>query len=437
MLRFPSFLIVLLGAAVATAAGAQDVEMLGRRYGTEPPAGYWARMRADRSSFQFCRSWSGSRLDVRSFEPARGRRNSGPSLGLGPRSGTVQGDFTIPVVLGLFSNSSPRPLFLRPTIQDSYFGSAPLTISDYYDEVSGGQVSLGADVLDWVQVSRPDTAYTVDESGIPFPHPALGGGGAGNFVVDALNLQVGVDWGRQDNDGADGVPNSGDDDGYVDVLAVIHPTRGGECGGYGRADRIWSHRWSLSSAVGAPFVTGTPVFGGGGGTILIDDYTIQPVIACLGGGLNPIGVFAHELGHAFGLPDLYDTCDDSTCPEDAFQHNGVGVWDLMSSGSWQCNNISLPASGAVTFEMAVPVISIERMAQPLLLSGPPLLPPELEFLDFQGNGTGGYDIGDFRAWLLANPRLPLSANFLSQDMPSTIIIPMRPTPASRLREERR
>jgi M6 family metalloprotease-like protein len=348
MRRSPSFLTVLLGAvlfgtAVATDARAQDVEMLGRRYGTQPPAGYQARMRADRSSFQFRRSWSGSRLDVRSFEAAGGRSSSGPLLGLGPRSGTVQGNFSIPVVLGLFSNSAPTPPFLRPTIQDSYFGPGPGTISDYYDEVSGGRVRLGADVLDWVQVSRPDTAYTVDESGIPFPHPALGGGGAANFVVDALKLQVGVDWGRYDNDGADRIPNSGDDDGYVDVLAVIHPTRGGECGGSGGPDRIWSHRWSLSSAVGAPFITATPVFGGGAGTILIDDYTIQPAIACSGGGLNPIGVFTHELGHAFGLPDLYDTCDDSTCPADAFQHNGVGVWDLMSSGSWQCNNISLPA----------------------------------------------------------------------------------------------
>ena len=35
-----------------------------------------------------------------------------------------------------------------------------------------------------------------------------------------------IDWGQFDNDGPDGIPNSGDDDGFVDVLAVMHPTPG-------------------------------------------------------------------------------------------------------------------------------------------------------------------------------------------------------------------
>jgi hypothetical protein len=38
-----------------------------------------------------------------------------------------------------------------------------------------------------------------------------------------------------------------------------------------------------------------------------------------------LGVYAHELGHDLGLPDLYDT-DGST--------EGIGVWDIMSTGSW-------------------------------------------------------------------------------------------------------
>jgi hypothetical protein len=31
------------------------------------------------------------------------------------------------------------------------------------------------------------------------------------------------------------------------------------------------------------------------------------------------------------------------------------------------------------------------------------------FFDFSGNGDGSYDVGDFRAYLLANPNLPESA----------------------------
>ena len=44
-----------------------------------------------------------------------------------------------------------------------------------------------------------------------------------------------------------------------------------------------------------------------------------------------IGVFSHEFGHAFGLPDLYD----SVKPQDS---SGIGTWGLMASGSWGGDN---------------------------------------------------------------------------------------------------
>ncbi len=63
----------------------------------------------------------------------------------------------------------------------------------------------------------------------------------------------------------------------------------------------------------------------------VDDYFIQPALSCSGVELNEIGVFTHEAGHAFGLPDLYDTYDGDG------KHSGDGNWDLMATGSWGCD----------------------------------------------------------------------------------------------------
>ncbi|HBK59214.1 MAG TPA: hypothetical protein DDZ84_00260 [Firmicutes bacterium] len=41
--------------------------------------------------------------------------------------------------------------------------------------------------------------------------------------------------------------------------------------------------------------------------------------------MSPVGIFAHEFGHALVLPDLYDYDGSS---------QGVGNWCLMAGGSW-------------------------------------------------------------------------------------------------------
>ena len=328
-MRHAPWLAMVLSCGVSpVGVSAQDVEMLGQRYGTRPPPSYYDEMVQDAAAFEFERGWS-RQLQAQMTTPRFGP--GGPSLTLGPRSGPVVGTFLIPVLLGMYSNSGATPPFPRETIETAYFGAQPGTITDYYAEVSGGLVTLFGDVGDWQRVSVADTIVTDGESGLM--GAPLGGGGAANFVYELLTMQVGVDWGLYDNDGPDGISNSGDDDGFVDVVAVIHPTAGGECGGPNSPDRIWSHRWSLSAAVDTTFVTTTGRVGAPG-FIKVDDYVIQPSLSCSGGALSPIGVFTHELGHAFGLPDLYDT-DTSNG-----KHAGAGNWELMASGSWGCDNAS-------------------------------------------------------------------------------------------------
>lgn len=88
----------------------------------------------------------------------------------------------------------------------------------------------------------------------------------------------------------------------------------------------------------------------------------------------------------------------------------------------------LAATGSVTIEVSAPTIGIDALASEFLQTGPELTSLQKEFLDRQGNGVSGYDLGDFRAWLLANPSLELSASVEPAPATRTIVIPRR-TPA--------
>ena len=65
-----------------------------------------------------------------------------------------------------------------------------------------------------------------------------------------------------------------------------------------------------------------------GGFVKVSDYIIQSGLACFGGGIMASGTIAHEMGHALGLPDLYDT--DSG---DGTDSEGIGEWGLMGNGN--------------------------------------------------------------------------------------------------------
>ena len=143
----------------------------------------------------------------------------------------------------------------------------------------------------------------------------------GELIKELLDAHPEIPWEQYDNDGPDGVPNSDDDDGYVDFVAFVQPGFGGECNDGN--SHIWSHRYNLVDLGLGEYETKRP--SKKGGFVKIVDYTIQPARACDATSVNQIGVFAHEFGHAFGLPDLYDTTNRS---------GGIGNWCLMAGGSW-------------------------------------------------------------------------------------------------------
>ena len=88
------------------------------------------------------------------------------------------------------------------------------SLTHFYLEMSRGQFTLSGEVLPrWYAAWQPAEAYLA----------AAGDqvGRYGSFVEEVLQgVDEDVDLGLYDNDGPDGIPNSGDDDGEVDFIFV-------------------------------------------------------------------------------------------------------------------------------------------------------------------------------------------------------------------------
>lgn len=241
---------------------------------------------------------------------------------LARRPGTaVTGSYAVPVFAVGFADTGIQPWAVGE-LQERLFGASDSTLTAYYDEISGSRVQVQGTVYGWTELPQDAAYYAGQNNGLD-PNDAH----IGELIRDTLiDHDASVDFGQFDNDGPDGIPNSGDDDGFVDFVAFVHPAFGGECGGADN-DNIWSHRWRYSSwpaASGVPFLTDD--VSADGGPILVNDYVIQPGLSCSGTDMIEIGVFCHEFGHAFGLPDLYDVNGGGGA--------GLGHWCLMAAGNW-------------------------------------------------------------------------------------------------------
>ncbi len=275
----------------------------------------------DRTAYTMSRAWRNKVLRVKREReaylaslPANAR---GRQL---PEQYRVTGTVRVPVLLGSFSNVVAS--YTRTQLDDRIFGAGagtPGNVTDYWDEASLGNITMTGDVFDWVALPNTDIYYAGTNNGLSPSTDRVG-----EFMKAILDANdAAVDFGQYDNDGPDGIPNSGDDDGFVDAATFVHPESGAESGGV--SDNIWSHKWRYSAwnaSGGSPYTTNDAA--AGGGFIRVEDYTIQP--ARNGNGtLIDIGVFCHEFGHALGLPDLYDRNGNG---------QGIGYWGIMGSGNW-------------------------------------------------------------------------------------------------------
>ncbi len=114
-------------------------------------------------------------------------------------------------------------------------------------------------------------------------------------------------------------------DGTLDRLLMLHTGRPQETSG--KSSDIWSHFQFLSDPIER-------------GNTTISHYTMASF-------QSGLGTIIHEMIHQMGGLDLYDVHDDYNSEE----WNGVGDFDIMSSGNWNANGRipSLPMS--VTMEL--------------------------------------------------------------------------------------
>lgn len=228
----------------------------------------------------------------------------------------------VPVIMGSYSDNAN--IFTSAQFQTQLFGANPTgSMSSYYTEISYSNFSLTGTVYGPYTAANTQAYYVNGDNGFGSDYPT----NAGGFIVSLLgSADPSINFALYDNDGPDGNPNSGDDDGFVDGLIVIAPD--GDASG-GDSNNMWAHKWNLKySGLGGPYTTNDAK--SGGGFIQIDVYTIQG--AEQGNGslniIKPIGVYCHEFGHVLSLPDLYDGDGSSY---------GIGTYGLMGSGSWGAN----------------------------------------------------------------------------------------------------
>ncbi|MCU4174840.1 M6 family metalloprotease domain-containing protein [Carboxylicivirga sp. N1Y90] len=173
-------------------------------------------------------------------------------------------------------------------MEDTQMGS----FNQYYYENSQGTFTIKATIFDWV-TDQNNVAYYANSNSDSQSRVKDMTRRAINYIEANEN----VDWSLFDNQ------NSG----KVDMVMVIHAGEGAAWGD--NNEYIWAHMW-----------WGLGLTHDG---VEFDVYNVQPELQ--DGNIATIGLYAHEFGHALGLPDLYDYSGASA---------GIGGWGMMAGGSW-------------------------------------------------------------------------------------------------------
>ena len=187
------------------------------------------------------------------------------------------------------------------------------SVTEYYNDVSGGKISITGDVVGPFELPQTVEYYAHDGHGMKGP-ALLPDATAimrniqamGNDTVSAVEAAR-IDLKKYDNKGRA--------KGYVDAFIIVHAGRGGEDPVDGETfivNDLWSCKWNLP---------------GDDARVVGQSKTrVYPFLTIPEN--SRLGVCAHEIGHlVFGWPDLYDVSESP-------KSRGIGKWCLMAGGSW-------------------------------------------------------------------------------------------------------
>jgi immune inhibitor A len=252
----------------------------------------------------------------------------------GDRLGTsaVQTVWNVPVIMVSFTDQSFGTSIYGPRTPRQYFDltlfdttavTATGSVFDYYKWVSGNRIRVIGRVV--AQITMPNTKafYANNNWGLSSFPPRNTYGVVTGALQYADSL---IDWRPYDQN----------NDGFVDMLWVIHSGLPGEAT-VATSNNLWSITSRLSQwSNGESFETHTLRPGGGSARIRVDRFSMMPELSAIHPGQpSEIGVYCHEFGHALGLPDLYD----ATVVGGGI-NTGPGNWSLMSTGAYGTDGAS-------------------------------------------------------------------------------------------------
>ena len=226
------------------------------------------------------------------------------------------------VVFAKFQAEAAGDEVAPPWADDLFDPERPGSFAHFYDEASRGRLLVRGTVLPKRYSSfQPANSYIADRPGVQ--------GRFGQFNLEILQqVDQDVDLGLFDNDGADGIPNSGDDDGYVDVVFINLLTV--------PQNFFISRATGLASlGLDTDFISDDPAADRG-------KIKIRSRFTGFGGTTQRGHVFSvtastmcHEFGHVLGLPDLFDQSSvaDGDELDPAEDSAGIGKWGLMGLGT--------------------------------------------------------------------------------------------------------